>query len=184
MTIECITTTKSIPQPAKNHKEDEGPLVFDASLLRHQLDLPKQFIWPDSEKPCMTVPELVVPLIDLGGFLSGDPVATKEAARLVGEACGKHGFFLVANHGIDAELISHAQSYMNDFFEIPLSQKHRAQRKAGEHCGYASSFTGRFSSKLPWKETLSFQFSAEENSPPIVKDYLHNTLGEEFEHFG
>ncbi|KHN23055.1 Gibberellin 20 oxidase 1 [Glycine soja] len=132
----------------------------------------------------MNVPELGVPLIDLGGFLSGDPVATMEAARIVGEACQKHGFFLVVNHGIDANLISNAHSYMDDFFEVPLSQKQRAQRKTGEHCGYASSFTGRFSSKLPWKETLSFQYSAEENSSTIVKDYLCNTLEKEFEQFG
>ncbi|KAJ4980783.1 hypothetical protein NE237_031620 [Protea cynaroides] len=29
-----------------------------------------------------------------------------------------------------------------------------AQRNSGENSGYASSFTGRFSSKLPWKETF------------------------------
>ncbi|KAK7270808.1 hypothetical protein RJT34_26247 [Clitoria ternatea] len=185
MAIECISSIQSVPQTQKNHKEEEEPpLVFDASLLRHQLHLPRQFIWPDEEKPCMNVPELLVPLIDLGGFLSGDPIATMKAARLVGEACQKHGFFLVVNHGIDPKLISHAHSYMDDFFEIPLSQKQRAQRKTGEHCGYASSFTGRFSSKLPWKETLSFQYSAEEKSSTIVKDYLCNTLGQEFEQFG
>ncbi|ESW24356.1 hypothetical protein PHAVU_004G123600 [Phaseolus vulgaris] len=188
MAIDCMTNIQTMSQPQKHHhqdnKEDEAPLVFDASLLRHQLNLPKQFIWPDDEKPCMNVPELVVPLIDLRGFLSGDPVATMEAARMVGEACQKHGFFLVVNHGIDANLISHAHSYMDDFFEVPLTQKQRAQRKTGEHCGYASSFTGRFSSKLPWKETLSFQFSAEEKSSTIVKDYLCNTLGQEFEQFG
>ncbi|XP_027358733.1 gibberellin 20 oxidase 1-like isoform X2 [Abrus precatorius] len=184
MAIECITSIQSMPQPQKHHQEDESPLVFDASILRHQLHLPTQFIWPDEEKPCMNVPELVVPLIDLGGFLSGDPIMTMEAARLVGEACRNHGFFLVVNHGIDAKLISHAHSYMDEFFETPLSQKQRAQRKTGEHCGYASSFTGRFSSKLPWKETLSFQHSAEKNSSTIVKDYLCNTLGKEFEQFG
>lgn len=188
MAIECITSTNSMSQPPKHYqdqKEDEEKtLVFDASLLRHQINLPKQFIWPDEEKPCNNVPELVVPLIDLRGFLSGDPFAAIEAAKLIGEACEKHGFFLVVNHGIDSKLIKHAHSYMDDFFEIPLSQKQRAQRKTGEHCGYASSFTGRFSSKLPWKETLSFQFSAEKNSPPIVKDYLSNTLGKDFEQFG
>ncbi|XP_020207251.1 gibberellin 20 oxidase 1 [Cajanus cajan] len=186
MAIECMTNIQSMPQPQKQnkHTEDEAPLVFDASLLSHELHLPKQFIWPDEEKPCMNVPELVMPLIDLGGFLSGDPVATIEAARLVGEACQKHGFFLMVNHGIDANLISHAHGYMDDFFELPLSQKQRAQRKIGEHYGYASSFTSRFSSKLPWKETLSFQFSAEDNSSTLVKDYLCNTLGKEFEQFG
>lgn len=176
-----------MPHPPKHqdHKESEQPpLVFDASLLRHQLHLPKQFIWPDEEKPCLNIPELVVPLIDLGGFLSGDPVAAMEAAKLVGEACKNHGFFLVVNHGIDAKLISHAHNHMDGFFELPLSQKQRALRKTGEHCGYASSFTGRFTSKLPWKETLSFQFSAEKNSPTLVKDYMCNIMGNEFEQFG
>ena len=132
----------------------------------------------------MDVPEFEVPFIDLGGFLSGDPAAAMEASKLVGEACQKHGFFLVVNHGIDKQLITDAHSYMDSFFELPLSQKQRAQRKAGEHCGYASSFTGRFSSKLPWKETLSFQYSADNNSSNLVKDYLCNKMGKEFEQFG
>lgn len=185
MAIDCKTSMHSMPQPPKQEiKEEEPPLVFDASVIRHQLHLPVQFIWPDEEKACLDVPELQVPLIDLGGFLSGDPVAAIEASRLVGEACQKHGFFLVVNHGIDKHLISDAHLNMDDFFELPLSHKQRAQRKVGEHCGYASSFTGRFSSKLPWKETLSFQFSADKNSPNLVKDYLCNTMGKEFEQFG
>lgn len=187
MAMEGITSIQSMPHPhppKQEHEEEEKPLVFDASVLRHQLLLPKQFIWPDEEKPCLNAPELQVPLVDLGGFLSGDPLAAMEASRLVGEACQKHGFFLVVNHGIDAKLISDAHRFMDDFFELPLSQKQRAQRKTGEHCGYASSFTGRFSSKLPWKETLSFQFSADQSSPNLVKDYLCNTMGTEFEQFG
>ncbi|XP_015967515.1 gibberellin 20 oxidase 1 [Arachis duranensis] len=186
MAMECITSTQSMTQPHQNNNKESKttPLVFDASILRHQHQIPSQFIWPDEEKPSLQVSKLVIPLIDLGGFLSGDPAATMEAVRLVGEACKKHGFFLVVNHGINADLISNAHSYMDDFFELPLSEKQRAQRKTGEHCGYASSFTGRFSSKLPWKETLSFQFSAEKNSPKIVKEYLSNTMGKEFEQFG
>jgi gibberellin 20-oxidase len=188
MAIECITSANHMNQPSKQNQDknedEESSLVFDASFLKNQLQIPQQFIWPDEEKPCMNVKELDVPLIDLKNFLSGDPIAAMEASKIIGEACEKHGFFLVVNHGIDAKLIEHAHSYMNDFFEVPLSQKQRAQRKTGEPCGYASSFTGRFSSKLPWKETLSFQFSDEKNSPKIVKDYLCNTLGEDFEQFG
>nr|XP_023904922.1 gibberellin 20 oxidase 2-like [Quercus suber] len=51
-------------------------------------------------------------------------------------------------------------------------------------CGYASSFTGRFSNKVPWKETLSFRYSAQTNSSDIVQDYLSNTMGEDFKPFG
>ncbi|PSR93386.1 Gibberellin 20 oxidase [Actinidia chinensis var. chinensis] len=178
MTIHCITKPPPMPQHVQK------PLIFDASVLQHEPNIPQQFIWPDHEKPSSAAPELSVPLVDLGGFLSGDPAAAAEASRMVGEACLKHGFFLVVNHGVNARLISDAHCYMDSFFELPLCEKQRAQRKMGEHCGYASSFTGRFSSKLPWKETLSFRFSAEEDSSNIVQDYFKNTMGEDFNRFG
>ncbi|CAL5323107.1 unnamed protein product [Camellia sinensis] len=186
MAINCVTNTLSMspPPPPPPLPKDDQPLVFDASVLRHEQNIPAQFIWPDHEKPCPTAPELSVPLVDLGGFLSGDPKAAAEASRVVGEACRKHGFFLVVNHGVDATLISDAHSNMDSFFELPLCEKQRVQRKVGEHCGYASSFTGRFSSKLPWKETLSFRYSAEENCSSIVNDYFMNRMGENFVQFG
>ncbi|RDX61855.1 Gibberellin 20 oxidase 2, partial [Mucuna pruriens] len=180
MTIECIHNMPVMLEATN----EEATMIFDASVLRHQLDIPSQFIWPDEEKARLDEAELQVPFIDLGGFLSGDPDAAAKASRLVGEACQKHGFFLVVNHGIDPHLIFDAHLYMEHFFNLPLSQKQKAQRKPGEHCGYASSFTGRFSSKLPWKETLSFQYSAHKNSPPLVKDYLCNKMGKEFHQFG
>lgn len=162
--------------------DDVDPVEFDASVLRHQHSIPRQFIWPDEEKPGGAhCPELEVPLIDMSGFLSGE--SGEEAVRLVGEACRKHGFFVVVNHGVDPKLIAEAHECMNQFFEMPLPQKQMAQRKPGESCGYASSFTARFSSKLPWKETLSFRFSAD-NSSHLVYRYLSAKLGHQFSHFG
>ncbi|KAK9994385.1 hypothetical protein SO802_024088 [Lithocarpus litseifolius] len=184
MAIECITNIPSMPHPPKEHNEQQKQLVFDASVLKHQQHIPEQFIWPDEEKPRANAPELEVPLIDLKGFLSGEPTAAMEASRLVGKACVKHGFFLVVNHGVDQKLIADAHQYIDHFFELPMLAKQRAQRKVGEHCGYASSFTGRFSNKLPWKETLSFRYSAQPNSSDIVQDYLSNTMGEDFKPFG
>lgn len=172
---------------SKNIRNDDlqkKSLVFDALVIQHESNIPSQFIWPDHEKPCANPPELHVPLVDLGGFLSGDDTAAAEASKLVGEACREHGFFLVANHGVDAKLISDAHFYMDQFFEQPLHEKQKAQRNFGEHCGYASSFTGRFSSKLPWKETLSFRYSAEKGSSHVVQEYFNKTLGEDFAHLG
>ncbi|WMV51281.1 hypothetical protein MTR67_044666 [Solanum verrucosum] len=109
-------------------------------------------------------PSLIIPTEDIGindsllmrrfmlrfstarGFFSADPFAAQQASRLVGEACRSHGFFLIVNHGVDANLISNAHRYMDMFFDMPLYEKKKAQRKIGEHCGYASSFAGRFSS--------------------------------------
>ncbi|KAJ4822891.1 hypothetical protein Tsubulata_042442 [Turnera subulata] len=193
MAIDCMRTMSSIATHHQNDDLQDGgrkkqqqqqQVVFDAKVLRHQHNIPQQFVWPDHEKPCANAPELQVPLIDLGCFLSGDPVAAREASRRVGEACEKHGFFLVVNHGVDKSLIADAHRYMDNFFELPLSEKQKAQRKVGESCGYASSFTGRFSSKLPWKETVSFRYSAEKDSSTIIKDYFLNTMGQDFEEFG
>lgn len=171
--------------PLMSKHEQNSPFVFDASLLKNSLDIPSQFIWPDHEKPGEKAsPELRVPHVDLSGCLSDNQTAVTEASRVIGEACRKHGFFLVVNHGVDAQLIRDAHKYMDAFFELPLCEKERAKRKVGESCGYASSFTGRFSSKLPWKETLSFRFSGEKNADNIVEDYFRRTMGDEFVHLG
>ncbi|KAG5538507.1 hypothetical protein RHGRI_019177 [Rhododendron griersonianum] len=167
---------------------DQPNLIsFDSSILRHEHNIPAQYIWPDHEKPSPDPPpELHVPPIDMGAFLSGDPVAVSNATRLVNEACKKHGFFQVINHGVSLELISEAHKNMDLFFKMSLPEKMRAERKNGDHCGYASSFTGRFSSKLPWKETLSFGYcdDGDHRSLSMVEDYFLSKLGEDFTQFG
>ncbi|XP_061347741.1 gibberellin 20 oxidase 2-like [Gastrolobium bilobum] len=167
------------PQNTKENDMKEQKLSIDASLS----NIPSQFIWPDHEKPCLTPPKLQVPLIDLKGFLSGDPQAMSTACSEVNEACKKHGFFLVVNHGVDSDLIAQAHKLIDDFFCMPLSEKQKAQRKLGEHYGYANSFIGRFSSKLPWKETLSFGYSTDKSSK-TVEEYFVNVMGEDFRQFG
>ncbi|XP_021717609.1 gibberellin 20 oxidase 1-like isoform X2 [Chenopodium quinoa] len=159
--------------------------LFDTSILKHEHNIPTQFIWPDEEKPCsQPPPELEVPPIDLGGFLSGDPVAVSNATSLANEACEKHGFFLVVNHGVNSKLLDKAHEVMNQFFEKPISQKQRALRKPGDHCGYSSSFVGRFTTKLPWKETFSFRYSADDKASNMVENYILNSMGTEFQEFG
>ncbi|PRQ57939.1 putative ent-kaurene synthase [Rosa chinensis] len=171
----------ALPVPAP---PDQTPVIFDSQVIQYQSNIPYQFIWPDHEKPIPNRPDILAPAIDLNGFLSGDPAIVANSIRLVDEACKKHGFFLIVNHGVDPELLAKAHEYMDVFFEMKLSEKNRAQRKVGESYGYASSFTGRFNSNLPWKETLSFRYSAESQSSTVVKDYFVNTLGEDFREIG
>lgn len=182
MAIICRSTTTSQEHEPKQDLENDQtpPLIFNPSLLNLQSQIPNQFIWPDEEKPSIDIPKLNVPFIDLSR--SEDSIL--EASSLIAEACTKHGFFLVVNHGVSESLISDAHRFMDRFFDMPLAGKQRAQRKAGESCGYASSFTGRFSTKLPWKETLSFKFSNENSGSRTVQDYFSGTLGQEFEQFG
>ncbi|KAK8634220.1 hypothetical protein V6N13_015048 [Hibiscus sabdariffa] len=188
--VQYLSGTENKPMPPATPAVEGGAkndhvqaLSFDELILGTESDIPSQFLWPDEEKPSLDAPELVIPTIDMGVLWSGgDPLALSKAAEAVNEACKKHGFFLVVNHGVDSELMDKAQEYMDLFFGLQLSEKQKAQRKLGESYGYASSFVGRFTSKLPWKETLSFQYRPD--APNIVEHYLVNRMGEDFRDFG
>ncbi|KAK8478764.1 hypothetical protein V6N13_036966 [Hibiscus sabdariffa] len=108
------------------------PLAFDGS----ESNIPSEFIRPDDEKPCLDAPELVIPTIDLGTLRCwSDPPALSKAAEAVSEACKRHGFFLVVNHGVDLGLIDKAHQYMDVFFGLQISEKQKAQRKVGDSYG-------------------------------------------------
>ncbi|XP_043694488.1 uncharacterized protein LOC122645223 [Telopea speciosissima] len=162
----------------------EESIVFDASMV-HQYqsnNIPVQFVWPDEEKPSAEAQELPVPIINLGDFLFGDPVAVMEATKKVNEACEKHGFFMIVNHNvIDDQSIAEVYEKLELFFKMPLHEKQVAQRKTGEGVGFTSSYTGRFSTKLPWKETLSLRYLNDSNS---IEEYFLDVLGESFDDFG
>ncbi|KAL1203853.1 Gibberellin 20 oxidase 3 [Cardamine amara subsp. amara] len=163
---------------------------FDAKVINQQPNnIPIEFIWPDKDKPSTAVKELQVPIIDIAGFLSGQDhhVSASQASRLVSEAAKIHGFFLLTNHGIHEGILARAYKCMDTFFNLPAADKQKAKREWGEISGYADSFVGRFNSELPWKETLSFRFSAEEklkNGTATVKDYISKTLGDGNDEFG
>ncbi|KAL0721213.1 hypothetical protein Bca4012_035812 [Brassica carinata] len=165
-------------------------LSFDAKFLNNQPNnIPSEYIWPDEDKPSTDIKELQVPILDISRFLSGqnNHVAASQAARLVSEAAKLHGFFLVTNHGVHEGIVAHAYKCMGTFFDLQASEKQKAKRKWGEISGYADSFAGRFYSELPWKETLTFRFSAEEklkNGTETVQDYVSKTMGDGNEEFG
>ncbi|KAF2604165.1 hypothetical protein F2Q70_00026799 [Brassica cretica] len=149
---------------------------FDAKVLNNQpSNIPSEYVWSDEDKPSTDIKELQVPILDISSFLSGQDnhVATSQASRLVSEAAKLHGFFLVTNHGVQEGILARAYKCMGTFFDLPASEKQKAKRKWGEISGYADSFAGRFYSELPWTETLTFRFSAEEklrSGTETVKD--------------
>ncbi|KAK3126467.1 hypothetical protein QOZ80_7AG0557030 [Eleusine coracana subsp. coracana] len=163
-------------------------VVFDASVLSHEETIPAQFVWPAQEAPAIdgdgAAAEIEIPVVDLAAFLSSSSSSSGEELLPAGvkEACERHGFFQVVNHGVDPALLAEAYRCLDAFYARPLAAKQRAQRRLGENHGYASSFTGRFDCKLPWKETMSFNCPADE--PTAVVDYFVAVLGEEDRHMG
>ncbi|CAL9150343.1 unnamed protein product [Musa hybrid cultivar] len=166
----------------KEREAGSGGVVFSSALLPNQATIPKAFIWPQCDRP-NAIEELDSPVVDLDGFLRGDEASTARAVDCVRAACSTHGFFQVANHGVDASLGRDALGCMDEFFGLPLCHKLLARRKPGSMWGYVGAHADRFSSELPWKETLSFGYH-EAGDDRVVIDYFTSTLGNDFQRMG
>ncbi|XP_020202550.1 gibberellin 20 oxidase 2 [Cajanus cajan] len=140
------------------------------------------FIWPE-EYLVEAEEELEAPVVDLDGFLRGDDEATERAARLVREACINHGFFQVINHAVHPSLIRQAHHHMDSFFKLPIHRKLTLLKPPASMWGYSGAHSHRFSSNLPWKETLSFPYH-NNSSHPVVTTYFKSNVGQDFEQAG
>jgi isopenicillin N synthase-like dioxygenase len=67
--------------------------------------------------------EEVVPIIDVGPFLAGDPVGRRAIPQAVARACEEIGFFTIVGHGIDPNTIGAATAAARAFFERPAAEK-------------------------------------------------------------
>ncbi|RDX95966.1 Gibberellin 20 oxidase 2, partial [Mucuna pruriens] len=169
--MESSTANLVLPPPSN---EVNG---FDFNLMHK---VPGQFIWSSKNLTKSSSEKLNTPLIDLKA-IKGDEAAMATAAKLVREACMKHGFFEVTNHGVDHDLIMAAYCEADSIFKLPLSKKLRAkQSKWGYSCAHAE----RFTSNLPWKEIFTYRYNYIPTSQSQVADFFISVLGEEFQHAG
>ncbi|CAH2070430.1 unnamed protein product [Thlaspi arvense] len=116
MPIICVTTSSAEKEhePKQDLDNDQSPPLNSNPFLPNlQSQIPNQFIWPDEEKPSIDTPELNVPLLDLS-----TQVSTPDASRLIAEACTKHGFFLVINHGVSEKVF---QDYCDAMSSLSLN---------------------------------------------------------------
>lgn len=173
-----------LPLEGQKQRDGNGGVALcDSYPTETQAKIPGEYIWPRCERPQGTPEELAAPVVDLAGFFRGDERATWRAAELVGEACRSHGCFQVTNHGVGAHLLREALGCTDAFFRLPHAQKLRAGRKPGGPWGYAGAHADRFTSKLPWKETLSFGYQHSDADSRVV-EYFTSVLGKEFRHMG
>ncbi|WMV46213.1 hypothetical protein MTR67_039598 [Solanum verrucosum] len=94
-------------------------------------------------------------------MVSSELVATQQTSRLVVEVCKSQGFFLVMSHGVETNLISNAHCYIDTFFDLHLFEKKKAQRKIGDHCGYANNF-GKRDMLIYWNNVTLVQHYEEQ----------------------
>ncbi|KAK4416657.1 Gibberellin 20 oxidase 2 [Sesamum alatum] len=180
--MDSSASTLVLPPPSLLKTPKDKPLL-DISLLQKQPNLPAQFVWP-REDLAFAQEELHDPPVDLKGFFDGDQEATDLAARQIRDACLKHGFFQIINHGVDASAINAINRHMEVFFNLHVTKKMALLRKSGDLFGYSGAHADRFSSKLPWKETFSFIYEHADGPGHDVVDYIVSGLGQDFEEAG
>lgn len=146
--------------------------------------IPSQYLWPEKD----LIParhELQESHIDLHGYFKGDKEATRHAANLIRSSCLHHGFFQVINHGVDSDLIKLAHEYAKAFFVLPVAEKLKGEALPGSRFGYSIAHSSRYSSKLPWKETITFGFPyISSESDGVVVGFFQSKYGKEFEDIG
>jgi len=65
----------------------------------------------------------VVPVIDIGPFLSNSPAGRRSIPQAVARACEGIGFFTIVGHDVDPELIRASAGVARQFFDLPPNEK-------------------------------------------------------------
>jgi isopenicillin N synthase-like dioxygenase len=78
-----------------------------------------------------------VPVIDVDPLLHGGAADREKVAEQIGAAARSVGFFYVANHGVDGDLIRRAYDQAATFFSLPLEKKLKSYiAESRNHRGY------------------------------------------------
>jgi len=70
-----------------------------------------------------------LPIIDISGLRSHDPVDQHLVAEQLRQACEQRGFFYITGHGIDPALISSLFAASQRFFDLPMTEKLAVDKK-------------------------------------------------------
>ena len=65
-------------------------------------------------------PTGLIPVLDLGGLVAGEPDAVTELAGQLERALTDIGFFFVVNHGLDWELVREVYDAATTLHALPL----------------------------------------------------------------
>jgi isopenicillin N synthase-like dioxygenase len=74
-------------------------------------------------RPSMLSHRAVIPIIDLGPYLSGQPGALTSTAAALGGALREVGFFVIVNHGVSEDLIDRTFAEARRFHAQPMDTK-------------------------------------------------------------
>lgn len=81
--------------------------------------------------------EVKIPVVDISGYLSGDPAAKKAVADEIRDAYENQGFLQVIGHSVSSDIQDRYLAAIAEFFALPISKKEKvSQTKSKCHRGY------------------------------------------------
>lgn len=112
-----------------------------------------------------------IPVIDVAGWITGDSSDTNAPAEL-DAACREVGFFLIAGHGIDPQLIADLREVCHAFFALPEETKASYQPRPGSgHGGYLRQEALAYSRGDPTPPDLKETFTCHRMDIPTDDPY-------------
>ncbi|KAI9074109.1 hypothetical protein K1719_033031 [Acacia pycnantha] len=136
--------------------EVQVPLVQE--LAKQPLtSIPERYVRPELELQLVSEAEASspppqAPVIDMAKLLSPD-FHDSELHKL-DYACKYWGFFQLINHGVRPSLVENVKKGVEEFFKLPVEEKTRFRKKAGEVEGYGQLFVVSEEQKLDWADML------------------------------
>ncbi|XP_057767954.1 protein SRG1-like [Salvia miltiorrhiza] len=149
-------------------------------LINNGDELPQRYIWTDSGKygPIdLTVPLATdIPVIDLSRLSNA-----AELLRLR-SALTSWGCFQAVNHGIDDLFLDEVRQLARDFFELPMTEKHKYARRGDGYEGYGNDLVLFDNQPLDWSDRLYLQVAPDHHqklqywpqNPESFRKVLHD----------
>ncbi|XP_019162035.1 PREDICTED: protein SRG1-like [Ipomoea nil] len=133
----------SLPVPSVQQMAKENPAVIPSRYVREG----GKGESPAPAEPCSASD---VPVIDLQKLLS-EEWGDSELQKLH-FACKDWGFFQLINHGVESSLIEKAKHEVQNLFNLPLEEKKKYEKVAGEAQGFGQLFVVSEEQKLDWAD--------------------------------
>ncbi|KAJ8761956.1 hypothetical protein K2173_006558 [Erythroxylum novogranatense] len=121
------------------------------------VSVPKPYLRPELQTPntfdATAAPVGSVPTIDFSMLVS---MESKELElEKLHIACKEWGFFQLVNHGVSSSVMDMMKQALEDFYDLPLEEKMKCQRKPDEAEGYGAVI--RTGGKLDWDDRFYIQ---------------------------
>ncbi|RDX96309.1 Protein SRG1, partial [Mucuna pruriens] len=116
--------------------------------------VPQRYIQPQYEDTVVFSEEansiLEIPIIDMQSLLSVES-ASSELANLH-LACKQWGFFQLVNHGVSSSLVEKVKLEVQNFFNLPMSEKKKFWQSPQHIEGFGQAFIVSEDQKLDWAD--------------------------------